>query len=42
MNFLLTDGSESQITGEHISFMITYDTEDEVKKAYEKLVDGGK
>ena len=42
MNFSLTDGSESQITGEHISFMITYDTEGEVKKAYEKLEVGGK
>jgi len=42
MNFSLTDGSESPITGEHISFLITYDTAEKVKSAFEKLVVGGK
>lgn len=42
MNFSLTDGSESPISGEFISFMITYDTIEEVKFAYEKLAVGGK
>jgi len=42
MNFSLTDGSETPITGEHISFLITYDTAQEVKLAFEKLVVGGK
>ncbi|MCL1842275.1 MAG: VOC family protein [Defluviitaleaceae bacterium] len=41
MNFSLTDGSETPITGEHISFLITYNTADEVTKAFEKLAVGG-
>jgi len=41
-NFSLTDGSESPITGEHISFLITYDTTEEVTAAFEKLAVGGK
>jgi len=41
MNFSLTDGSETPITGTHISFLITYDTADEVTKAFEKLAVGG-
>jgi PhnB protein len=41
MNFSLTDGSEVPITGEHISFLITYDTAEEVTAVFEKLaVDG--
>jgi PhnB protein len=40
-NFSLTDGSEQPITGDHISFMISFDTKEEVKAAYDKLqVDG--
>ena len=42
MNFSLTDGSKKPITGEHISFLITYDTAEEVKSAFEKLAVGGK
>jgi PhnB protein len=42
MNFSLTDGSEVPITGEHISFLITYDTAEEVTVAFEKLAIGGK
>jgi len=42
MNFSLTDGSEVPLTGEHISFLITYDTQEEVRAAYEKLEVGGK
>ncbi|MCL2863939.1 MAG: VOC family protein [Lachnospiraceae bacterium] len=42
MNFSLTDGSEKPITDEHISFMIIYDTEDEVKAAFDKLAVGGR
>ena len=41
MNFSLTDGSETPITGEHVSFLITYDTAVKVKEAFEKLADGG-
>jgi len=41
INFSLTDGSDTPITGSHISFLITYDTADEVTKAFENLaVDG--
>jgi len=42
MNFSLTDGSDAPITSEHISFLITYETAEEVKTAFEKLVAGGK
>ena len=41
MNFSLTDGSETELSDTHISFMITYDTADEVKAAFEKLEIGG-
>jgi PhnB protein len=42
MNFSLTDGSELPITGEHISFLITYNTTEEVQTAFENLAVGGK
>jgi PhnB protein len=42
MNFSLTDGSDVPITGEHISFLVTYDTAEEVKSAFEKLAVGGR
>ena len=42
MNFSLTDGSETPITGSHVSFLITYDAPEEVTAAYKKLVVGGK
>ena len=42
MNFSLTDGSEVPITNENISFLITYETAEEVKSAFEKLAPGGK
>ena len=42
MNFSLTDGGEAPITGEHFSFLINYDTPEEVTTAYEKLAVGGK
>ena len=42
MNFSLTDGSEVPITSENISFLITYETAEEVTAAFEKLVSGGK
>ena len=42
MNFSLTDGSEVPIASENISFLITYDTAEEVKTAFEKLVVSGK
>ena len=41
MNFSLTDGSETSLTDTHISFLITYNTADEVKSVFEKLVVGG-
>ena len=41
-SFSLTDGAEKPITGESFSFLITYETEDEVKAAYDKLIVGGK
>ena len=41
MNFSLTDGSETPLADTHISFLITYNTADEVKFAFEKLVAGG-
>jgi len=41
-NFALTDGAEAPISGENFSFMISYDTEEEVTAAFEKLVVGGK
>jgi PhnB protein len=41
MNFSLTDGSETPLSDTHISFLITYDTADEVKAAFDKLVVGG-
>ena len=40
--FSLTDGSETPVTGTHISFMIEYDTPEEVTAVYEKLLAGGK
>ena len=42
MNFSLTDGSEVPLTDEHISFLITLNTHEEVKAAFEKLAVGGK
>ena len=42
MNFSLTDGSEKSITGEHISFLITYDAKEEVKAVFDKLEVGGR
>ena len=42
MNFSLTDGAESPITNGNFSFMITYDTPEEVKATFEKLLPGGK
>jgi PhnB protein len=42
MNFSLTDGSDVPITGEHISFLVTYDTAEEVRSAFEKLAVGGR
>jgi len=41
-NFSLTDGSETPVSGEHISFMVNYDTPEEVKLAFDKLAEGGK
>jgi len=41
INFSLTDGSDTPITGSHISFLITYDTADAVTKAFENLAAGG-
>ena len=41
MNFSLTDGAEKPIAGEHISFLINYDTSEEVTTAFEKLAEGG-
>jgi len=41
MNFSLTDGSETPLADAHISFMITYYTEDAVKAAFDNLVVGG-
>ena len=41
MNFSLTDGSDTPITGSHVSFLITYDTAEEVNATFEKLVEGG-
>jgi len=40
-NFSLTDGSETPLADTHISFLITYDTADEVKATFEKLIAGG-
>jgi len=42
MNFSLTDGSEKPITGDHISFLISYNTKEEVQAAFEKLEVGGR
>ena len=41
MNFSLTDGAEKPIAGEQFSFLINYDTAEEVAVAFEKLVAGG-
>ena len=41
-NFSLTDGGETPITGESISFLIQYDTAEEVTAAFEKLAIDGK
>jgi len=41
-NFSLTDGSETPLTDTHISFLLTFDTADEVKMVFEKLEIGGK
>ena len=41
-NFSLTDGGQVPITGESHSFLISYDTVEEVKLAFEKLMVGGK
>jgi len=41
-NFSLTDGAEVPVTGESVSFMITYNTVEEVKAAFEKLEVGGR
>ena len=41
-NFSLTDGGEVPVTGECISFLISYETAEEVTAAFEKLVPGGK
>jgi PhnB protein len=40
-NFSLTDGAERPISGEHISFLIIFDTAEEVTAAFEKLVVDG-
>lgn len=40
--FSLTDGAEKPITGESFSFLISYDTAEKVKVAYQKLLEGGK
>ena len=42
MNFSMTDGGEVPITSESVSFMITYNTEQEVTAAFEQLASGGK
>lgn len=41
INFSLTDGSNTPISGTHISFLINYSTEEEVRTAFEKLAVGG-
>ncbi|MCL2699571.1 MAG: VOC family protein [Defluviitaleaceae bacterium] len=41
MNFSLTDGAETPITDGHFSFLIDYETAEEVTAAFEKLVQGG-
>ena len=41
MNFSLTDGAEKPIAGEHISFLINYDTAEEVTAVFEKLAADG-
>ena len=41
MNFSLTDGAEKPIAGEHFSFLINYDTAEEVTAVFEKLVARG-
>jgi len=41
-NFSLTDGSETPVSSEHISFMINYDTPEEVRLVFDKLAEGGK
>jgi len=42
MSFSLTDGGESPITGESFSFLINYDTTEEVTTTFEKLAVNGK
>ena len=42
MNFSLTDGGEVPITGESVSFLINYDTTEDVQAAFENLAVGGK
>ena len=41
-SFSLTDGAEVDVSGESVSFLIEFDTEDEVRAAYNKLVVGGR
>lgn len=42
INFSLTDGAETPVPSGNFSFMITLDTEQEVKATFEKLTVGGK
>ena len=42
MNFSLTDGSETPITGDYVSFMISFESEEEVRAAFKKLEVGGR
>jgi len=41
MSFSLTDGSTAPITGECFSFLISFETADEVKMAFDKLAASG-
>jgi len=40
--FMLSDGGEAPLPYGNFSFMVTLDTEDEVKKVFEALANGGK
>ena len=42
INFSLTDGAETPLSSGNFSFIITFDTPEEVKATFEKLAPGGK
>ncbi|MCL2212926.1 MAG: VOC family protein [Oscillospiraceae bacterium] len=42
MTFMLSDGAETPLPFGHFSYMVVYETEEEVRAIFAKLSDGGK